>query len=167
MTDPIGWFVVRIRPNQVRRAIDNMENQGCEVYVPRGMVRGRNRRLSVQPLFPGYAFARHPERRWAFLRGTRGVLGVVLSAGTDERDPEPAVLPHAEIARLRAREGPDGLVRLQAREFAPGERVRVEKGAVSLDAVVDGMSGQDRVFVLMAVMGRQTRVEVAVADLTK
>ena len=157
-----SWVVVRVRPQLIARAITNMERQGFECYAPHAMMRvGRARHLRRCPLFMGYMFARHPEARWVSLRGTFGVLSVLM--GTDER---PAPLPHAEIKRLRAREGRDGLVQLKEREFEQGERVRLERGAVSLDAVVDGMSGPDRVFVLMQVLGTWARTEVSAKDLT-
>ncbi|MDP3937719.1 MAG: transcription termination/antitermination NusG family protein [Deltaproteobacteria bacterium] len=154
---------MRARPQLLARAIINMERQGFECYAPHAMMRGgRARRLRRCPLFMGYVFARHPEARWVSLRGTFGVLGVIM--GTGER---PAPLPHAEIERLRAREGRDGLIKLQECEFEQGERVHLERGVVSLDAIVDGMSGPDRVFVLMQVLGRWTRAEVSVGNLSR
>ena len=162
---PSPWVVVRVRPNFLARAIDNMKRQGCECYTPRAMIRSpRTHRLSAQPLFPGYVFARHLAGRWMFLRGTFGVLGVVMGASGASKDPEPARVPDHELARLRAREGPDGLVRLESREFELGEHVRVDRGAVSMDAIVDGMSGQDRVFVLLQILGG-ARAEVSAQDI--
>ena len=160
-----GWWVVRVRPNFLVRAVDNMARQGCECYVPRAMIRSpRTHRLLVQPLFPGYVLVRHPEGRWMFLLGTFGVLGMIMEASGASKDPKPARVPDAEIARLRAREGPDGLVRLEAREFKLGERVHVDHGAVSMDAVVDGMASQDRVFVLLQILGG-VRAEVRAQDI--
>lgn len=157
-------MVIRIKPRREDWARENIENQGAECYVPRAEVRSaRTRRLRVELLFPGYGFVRHPEGRWAFLRGTRGVLDVVMSGGGDR----PAAVPDSEIARLRAREGGDGLVRLEAREFELGERVRVDRGAVSLDAVVDGMSARDRIWVLVEWMGGLNRTEVKVEDVSR
>lgn len=159
MTPP--WLVVRVRPQWLGIAIRNIERQGCEVYSPRcrEFVRGRPR---DRPMFPGYLFARHPDQRWVFLRGTYGVLGVLMT--TSE---VPASLPDEEITRLRAREGPDGVVLLgpAPTKVAPGDRVWVEHGALSLDAVVDCMSGRDRVFVLMRVLGSSRRVEVPLSDI--
>lgn len=138
-------------------AIDNMIRQGCEVYSPRcrELIRGAFR---LRPMFPGYLFARHPERRWVFLRGTYGVIGVVMGIGG-----VPAELPDNEIARLRAREMEDGVIPLCS-GLSPGDRVRVDNGLISLDAVVDGMSGRERVFVLMEVLGAVRRVEVPLSD---
>lgn len=155
------WVVVRLRPNQGARAEDNVRRQGAEYYAPRALVRSlKTRVLRPAPLFPGYAFVRHPDDKWHFLRGTFGVLDVIMA--TDG----PAYLPPTEMDRLRAREGPDGLVRLEAREFERGEHVRVDRGPLSLEAVVDGMAGQDRIYVLLGVLGG-VRAEVPVRDVTR
>ncbi len=155
------WVVARIR--HPRKAEVNVVNQGAEYYAPRALMRPpRGGPLRPALLFPGYAFVRHPEGRWTFLNGTFGVIGILM--GTGER---PAYLPDVEIARLRARAGPDGLIRLAAREFDAGEHVRVERGSISLDAIVESASGEDRIFVLMNVLGRWTRAEVDVRDLHK
>lgn len=156
------WVVARFRSQYLAKFEHNVEAQGAEVYVPRAMIRvGAARRLEPRPLFPGYAFVRHPGGLWLFLRGTRGAIDVIM--GSDE---SPAWLPDAEVARIRAREGPDGVVRLQSSEFRPGERVRVESGAVSLDGIVDGAAGRDRVYVLLNLLGQQTRTEVAIGDIS-
>ena len=155
-------MVLLVRPQLLVRARDNVLNQGAEFYAPHAMLRsGKTRTLAPKPLFPGYAFARHPEGRWKFLSGTYGVTKVL---GTEHL---PAWIPDAELAKLRAREGKDGFIRLESREFEVGEKVRVSRGVVSLDAIVDGMSGRDRVFVLMEFLGALQRAEVAVGDLTR
>lgn len=157
-----GWVVARIKSNQGARAADNVVRQGAEFYSPRAMLRSpRTRLLRPQPLFPGYAFVCHPEGQWVFLRGTYGVLDVIMS--TDEK---PAYLSADEIVGLRAKEGPDGLVQLDAPEFMVGEHVHVNRGKLSLDAIFDSMAGQDRVYVLLGVLGG-ARTLVPAKDVTR
>lgn len=157
-----SWFVVRIKPNQDARAKDNVERQGAEFYAPRALLRSeKSRKLRPAPLFPGYAFVRHPDAHWVFLRSTFGVLDVLM-----ETIEKPAALPAAEIDRLKRREDPEGLVRLDQPEFTPGQKVHVDRGTLSLDAIVDGMAGPDRIYVLMGVLGG-ARAEVDVKDVTK
>lgn len=158
MTSSRPWIVAQVRPQLLRVAIRNMERQGLEVYSPRcrELARGSPRERA---LFPGYAFARHPEGRWLFLRGTYGVTAVVM--GTAGR---PAEVPDAEVARLRAREGADGAVDLRPRGLSAGERVRVGGSELSLEGVVEGMTGPDRVAVLMQFLGAQRRVLLPRSD---
>lgn len=151
------WVVVRVRPQLAKMAVKNLARQGCEVYSPRcrESIRGRPREGA---LFPGYLFVRHPEGRWSFLSGTYGVTAAVMGTGG-----YPATIPDAEIARLRAREGPDGAVAL-SRSLETGDRVRVWVGTEGLDAVVAGMPGRERVMVLMQVLGAWRRAEVGLGD---
>lgn len=158
-----GWMVARVRPHYLSKSLDNMKRQGCEVYSPCAWLRSeKTKRPSIKPLFPGYVFVRHPDKQWIFLLGTFGVLSVIMKT-----EQLPAEVPDKEIARLREREGDDGLIRFESSEFAIGEHVRVEKGVVSLDAIVEEMSGRDRVFVLMEFLGALQRVEVEVRDIHK
>ncbi len=156
------WVVARFRAQFLAKVQYNVKNQGAEMYVPMAMIRvGAKRRLEPRPLFPGYAFVRHPAGLWLFLRGTFGVLDVVMGRGEN-----PAWLPDDQIERIRSREGPDGVVRLQSSEFKQGEKVRVESGVLSFDAIVDGMASHERVFVLWNVLGHQMRTEVDVKDIS-
>ncbi len=161
------WVVARFRAQYLAKVRYNVEVQGAEIYVPRVMTRVKSSKLLPRPLFPGYAFVRHPEGLWQFLRGTLGIIDVVLGATNDQGDAQPARLPDAEINQIRAREGADGMVRLESSEFKVGEKVRVERGVVSIDVIVDGMSGADRVFVLMEFLGAMQRAEVRAVDITR
>ena len=159
------WFVVRVRPQpkHIDRAGLNVRNQGGEFYSPQAMVpHPRRRAFRLTQLFPGYAFVRHPGGRWVFLQGTIGVMCVLMSTGD-----APALLPDSEVRKIRAREGPDGLVHFAIRGFSAGEVVHVDKGSLTFDALVEGMSGPDRVFVLMHILGQWSRAEVGVADLRR
>lgn len=158
------WLVLRIKPLQYVRAAVSVRNQDSEFYCPRALIRSdRARALREQPLFPGYAFARPVGERWAFLRSTVGVLDVLMASGEN-----PAWVPDREIARLRSHEGPDGLIRLEAAAFARGETVQLDDGPMAgLLAVVDGMSGRDRIFVLFEFLGQITRAEVAVRSVSR
>lgn len=158
------WLVLRIKPPQEARVAQNVRRQATEYYHPRALVRSsKTRALRVAPLFPGYAFARPPTPVWTYLRSTYGVLDVLMSTGES-----PATITDAELGRLRAREGPDGLIRLSVTEFCCGEVVVVEGGPFTdLSGEIEGMSGRDRVFVLMQLLGRKVRVKIDVRDLRR
>lgn len=143
------WFVAQVQSRREAWAAVNVSNQQAEYYLPR-LVTG-------EPLFPGYLFVRSPDGRWRFLEGTFGVIRVVRG------DAGPAVLPAREIARLRAMEGTSGFVELPqhgyASNFQPGERVRVDDGPfIGFEGLCEGMTGRERVEVLLHLFGRETRV---------
>jgi len=158
------WVVLLIKPRQEQLARDNVLNQGAEFYYPRAYIRSeKTRKVAVASLFPGYAFARPASSAWTFLRSTNGVRDVLMAGG--ER---PAVVRDAEIAKLQRREGADGIISLEVTQFTPGEHVRVEAGPFQdFDAIVDNTVARDRVCVLLSVLGRMTRVEVDVGNISR
>ena len=70
------------------------------------------------------------------------------------------------INTLKAREDEGGFIKLARRSvFLPGDEVRVVEGAfVDSLALVEGVSGHERVAVLLDLLGRKVRVLVG-ADL--
>jgi transcription antitermination factor NusG len=81
-------------------------------------------------------------------------------------------VPHAVIAGLRSREGPDGLIRLApARpvpEFQRGDEVRIVRGPfMGLDALCEGMRNGERVLVLLSLFGAARTIDLARADIQR
>jgi transcription antitermination factor NusG len=97
-----------------------------EVFLP--MVRQMQSvcgvpRSVTKPLFPGYFFSKFvPIVSLDSVRYSPGILRVV---GTS-RFPIP--LEPEAISSIRARLQPDGLIRLEPKEFRPGDVVRIEQG---------------------------------------
>jgi transcriptional antiterminator RfaH len=150
------WIVVRTHPRRERWAAENIVKQGCEVYSPQYtdvVVSRGSRVVKVQPLFPSYVFARHPELRWRFLLSTFGVAGIVLVGS------EPAYIADAEIERLRLREV-DGVVELP--KLKHGDAVRVKSGSFAGHVgLYDKMTDRDRQAVLLDLLGGRRRVLIS------
>ena len=92
-----------------------------------------------------------------------GVVGLV-SMGT-----EPAALADGVIEDIRAREGEDGVIDLEAeRALRAGDEVRVCDGpfrdAVGLFAAA---GDRERVFVLLNLLGRQVRARIPLSSLSR
>jgi transcription antitermination factor NusG len=125
----------------------------AEVYLPRVKVKKR-----IVPLFPGYVFLRLKDR-WYPIVNSPGVARLLMSGD------KPAKLDDSIIIELRRRER-NGVVKLaQPPRLRPGQRVKVVRG--SFDGQVglyEGMRGADRERVLLELLGRQVRIELASAD---
>jgi transcription antitermination factor NusG len=109
-------------------------------------------------LFNGYLFARVRDR-WSPIERSLGVSHV------SRFGPAPARVPDAEIAKLIARAGADGVVRLaqppSSKAIAAGARVRVIAGPLAgFDGIHTGMSAHERELVLFNVMGAPRPVEI-------
>ena len=129
-----------------------------ETYLPRIRIR-RGRASRVPALFPGYIFVRVVDR-WHIIESTIGVTNVVKMAGG------PARLRDDIVDKIRAREH-DGLIKLPSapKRFKHGDQVAIARGSFrGRLALYDGQSARDRVFVLLELLGRQTRVELALGD---
>ncbi len=159
------WFAVRTKARAEGVAAGQLRQRGVEVFAPelelrRVRVRFGQDRAFVEPLFPGYLFARLDLGRDCFrVRWTPGVRSLVQFGENG-----PAVLPEEAIELLRTRAG--GGERITARDpFLQGVRVTVSRGPLAgLLAVVERpMRASGRVQILLELLQRQTRVELDVS----
>lgn len=156
------WIVVTSQPRREDWARENIEKQGAVAYVPK--VAHPSNPNKTTPLFPRYMFVdiEPVDGQWVFLTGTFGVSGVIL------RGDEPAPIRAIEIDAIRSREDEFGLVKLPSapevtNPFARGERLRVAEGPfLGSWGICEGMSSEQRVYVLLNMLGRRTRVELDV-----
>ena len=68
---------------------------------------------------------------------------------------------------MRSRENEEGLVHIdEEAPFALGDKVKIERSGAweGLSAVFDGMSSNDRIFVLLNILGAQRRAEIPLED---
>lgn len=158
------WLVIRIKSQQAEMAEKNVRNQQAEFYYPKIEVRSpRTHKLRPEPMFPGYAFVRVSGYEWIFLKSTRGVHDVLMGTGES-----PARVPAAQIAAIRSREGADGVIKLGAPLFSPGEAVAIDEGAFEgLLGVYEGMSGQERADVLLQILGRHVRASIPLKSISR
>jgi transcriptional antiterminator RfaH len=147
------WTACRLQPNRTTLALHVLNLQGYEVYCPRlrelRVLRGRRVEVLL-PLFPGYTFLRVVTGWWQ-ARWAPGTCGLVMDGAI------PAKVPDAVIAEIKSRER-KGAIELPS-EVRPGDRVRVLRGPFRDHlAIYTGMSGHDRVAVLLRLLGGERRV---------
>lgn len=157
------WAVAQTSINRERSTADRIAEIGFEVFVPKARMR-INGDSRVVALFPGYLFVRIIDR-WRVVNKTIGVLGMIMSG---ER---PARCPENEIEKIKSQMC-NGLVQLpkpvpkpRVLPFKIGQAVRIISGSFcGFDAIFDGMSARERELVLLDMLGRKARVELAPAD---
>jgi transcriptional antiterminator RfaH len=157
--DPhLPWHLAQLRPNGLAMALRNLERQSVTVFAPtetRTERRGQKFVTREAPAFPGYVFVQPSQATGGIraINATRGITKLV-SLG-----PEPAVVPPDLMAALHLRFAPR--VELPAPEFSPGDRVQILAGPLAeFIAQVEATAPQDRVYLLIDLMGRATRVAV-------
>jgi transcriptional antiterminator RfaH len=152
------WYVVQTQPHAEARAQEHLRRQGFTTYLPKLLKSRRHARKTEQvsrPLFPRYMFVLidHTFQGWHAIRSTFGVSSLVGG----ESGPMP--VRDGVIEALRQREGTDGHVHLDAPKFLRGAAVRVQDGVfASCLGLFENMSGEDRVAVLLDLLGRRVRV---------
>lgn len=153
------WYAVHTKLGSEESAAAHLGRQGFDVFLPRSLRttrRARKIQTAAAPFFPGYLFVRLDldAQRWRSIDGTFGVKGLIKAHD------RPVAAPESVMEALIAATGEDGVLDL-ACGIAPGARVRVIGGPFADQfAIVERMSGADRVRVLLSLMNRPVPLEI-------
>jgi transcriptional antiterminator RfaH len=161
------WYLVHTKSRQEKCALDNLQRQSYQCYLPtipseklcQGLLT-----VADEPLFPRYLFIRLGQgdsaQSWAPIRSTKGVSRLV-SFGL-----EPAKVSDSLVEALRAQEA--SVQTEPERLFKAGERVRLtEAPFAGIEGIYQMADGERRVMVLIELLFKQVRVQVAPASLRK
>lgn len=158
---PNYWFVTQLKPQGLRLAERNLQQQGFISFCPKRIESGKSRGQTVDrtvPLFPGYLFVQFDPTQsgWTAINSTRGITRLILP---DIRKPSP--LPPPFMEELMARCDERGTI-VTAPELAIGDTIRVLSGPFAKTVGrIEHMTDDERVHILMDLMGQTTRVSVS------
>jgi len=153
------WYAVSTKPHQEHIVEANLEKVGIETFCPRlreSRIIRRSRQITINPLFPGYVFAKFcVVRQFRTVVYARGVRNVVAFGST------PAKVDQGIIENIQAKLR-DGHVVIRPQMFKTGQVVRIQEGPLcGLEAVFEReMSGQQRAMLLLRTLAYQARVVV-------
>jgi transcriptional antiterminator RfaH len=164
------WHVIHTKVKEEFRALENLQAQGFEVFLPTCQVQRKLQgkiKLATEPLFSRYLFIRLSDvsSNWYPIRSTRGVSQLLRFGVLSE----PVVLPDPIIDCLKqrcAKEEP--LHEL----FSSGELLEITQGPFKgfvgffekLKTLPDGIS---RALLLVEVLGSTQRLEIDLPQLKK
>ena len=160
------WYLVHCKPGQDWRALENLERQGFNCYLPTLSVeRIRNGRKTEikEPLFPRYLFIKLDEvnDNWAPIRSTYGVATIVRFSD------HPLPIDDRVIELIRKRLSSTRKSRAR-RILKPGDRVRVTDGTFKdVEAIFVANDSDERVILLMSLLHRELRFSVPIRDVQK
>lgn len=154
------WYLVQFKPNSHKIAERNLHRLGFETFLP--MQTSTQRKTTkfinvMKPLFPGYMFVLcdTTQQPWRTINSTIGVSRIV-SFGNK---PVKASLDLVQGLQARCDEAGE-LKPLDA--FEPGEQVTISAGPfANFIATVEKMDADQRVWVLLDLMGQKSRVRVS------
>lgn len=166
MSDSFGpsWYCIKSKPRQEAVAVQNLVGIGIEELVFPRVRRTRrghtSNKIVIEPLFPGYLFARFdPLEFQSVIRSTRGVLHLV------SRDGKPVDVSQAVIDELNAL-GPDATLSALDAELKVGTKARVIRGIFvgSEGQIIRLATPQKRIALLLSILGSNQPVELSLDD---
>lgn len=156
----LPWYVVYTKVRKEYTACENLARQGHVVYLPRLKIRKRSRgclQTRWEAMFPRYIFLQPGSANRAIgpIRSTLGVTTIVRFGL------EPAVMSSEIIQGIRDLEvRRNAAVDGSPNPFRRGQRVSVADGPLKgLEGLISDVS-QQRVIVLMQLLGQDTRVSL-------
>ena len=158
------WYVIKCKPRQEYRALENLERQGFPCYLPELSVEKLNYRCKLEtrePLFPSYLFIELNDvnDNWYPIRSTRGVSHIVRF----NEHPVPIQDAIVETIRQRLTTNP-----LKVPYLQPGERVRIVDGSFSqLEAIFVANDGEKRVMLLLNILHSEQKLSFPVTSVRK
>jgi transcriptional antiterminator RfaH len=160
------WHVIYTQPKKELWVNRQLEDRGLDIYFPvLQFDRGYGRGIRLEPFFPHYLFVK-VDLATSHASGLRWLAGVrsIVEVGN-----EPAVVPDAVIEALHQRLDAHTKKVLRPSEwlFQPGQKVAITSGPLKgFEAVFQkGLSGEQRVQVLLDFLGNQVRTTVRIDQL--
>lgn len=160
----ITWHVAATVSRKENLALSNLDRQGFQTFLPRFRKPWRHARqqgIRLAPLFPGYVFIAF-DREEAPWRSINGTLGVRHLLGSNV---EPQSVPDDFMIALLER-CHDGVIDSLVDRLEPGAHVRIMSGPFADRlAVIDKLDDQQRVTLLLDIMGTAARLKMDRAQL--
>lgn len=161
------WYAIQTKSRQEFVAEMHLNNQGFETFLPtvKGVSkRGDKKKQKIEAFFPGYLFITLDlkNQNTSTIRSTKGVVQLVRHGSCV------LPVPGSVISELQSlRDQHSGVIDL-SETFKPGQSVVITDGAMAgMGAVFKARSSQERVIVLLNILGAQTEASVSRHSLAK
>jgi transcriptional antiterminator RfaH len=159
------WFILQFKSNSHHLAAKNLNRQGFETFLP--LHETTSRRLSrfintSKPLFPGYMFIKfdRAESEWHKINSTYGVSRLITFNSILKS------IPTIFVDHLMKRYDLSGKL-IPIKKLKKGDQVTVLKGPfANFIATVEKYEADQRIWILMDLMGRKTKIQTPSDNLT-
>ena len=154
------WYVAHTKPREEFRALEHIERQGFEVYLPTlrrdKIIRGELV-VKFEPLFARYLFINRSSanQNFAVLKSTRGVHGLI-SFGQ-----KPAMVTDELVLAFKSIEETSHL-----KLFKDGDLVKIMSGPlIGLHGIFKQQSGEQRGHILIDFLNKNHLVTIELSSL--
>lgn len=159
------WFILQFKSNSHHLAAKNLTRQGFEIFLPlHDTTSRRSSRFmdASKPLFPGYMFIRfdRAESKWHKINNTYGVSRLITFNSILKS------IPTTFIESLMMRYDLSGKLQ-PVKKLKKGDHVTILKGPfANFIATVEKYEADQRIWILMDLMGRKTKIQTPSHNLT-
>jgi len=159
------WFILQFKSNSQHIAAKNLTRQGFETFLPLHDTTSRRTSRFIntsKPLFPGYMFIKfdRTESVWHKINSTYGVSRLITFNSILK--PIPTIF----VDHLMKRYDLSGKL-LPIQKLKKGDHVTVLKGPfANFIATVEKYEADQRIWILMDLMGRKTKIQTPSDNLT-
>jgi len=158
------WFILQLKRNAHHQAVKNLTQQGFETFLPLTDTTSRKSSRFInttQPLFPGYMFIafNKTDTEWHKINNTYGVSRLVTFNSILKS------IPTTIIDNLIVQYDLSGKL-LPVKKLKKGDHVKISKGPfANFIATVETYETDQRIWILIDLMGRKTKTQASVEDL--
>ena len=153
------WFIAQIKPNSYNTAIQNLERQGFETFLPKkGMTQRQKNKFVVKNVyvFPGYMFVSFDPHiiTWVKINSTYGVSKILAF------NKKPSEISSDLILELKTRYEINSNP-TQNEKLQKGDSIKFTKGPFTdLIAKVESVDEKSRIWILLEAMGGNQRLKL-------
>ena len=154
-----NWFLVQFKHKCHFIAERNLKAQGYYTFLPmeENIVYRYGKNIATKtPLFPGYFFVEFSLTldNWSGIRSTFGVSRLI------SQNDKPQIIPQSIMHELINRCDENGML-FPPKDIKKGDKIMVRNSAFSkFISTIDQIDSKNRIWVLMNILGRQSRVQV-------
>ena len=153
------WFIAQIKPNSYNSAIQNLERQGFETFLPKMKITQRQKNKFIVKnvyVFPGYMFVCFDPRiiTWTKINSTYGVSKILAFNN------KPAEISFNLISELKTRYEINSNLG-QKEKLQKGDYIKFYAGPFAdLIAKVESVDENNRIWILLEAMGGRQRLKL-------
>ena len=153
------WFVAQIKPNSYQTAIQNLERQGFETFLPKMEITQRQENKFIVKnayVFPGYMFVCFDPHiiTWTKINSTYGVSKILTLSN------KPAEIPYDLVLELKNKYEINSNLK-QKEKLQKGDSIKFYTGPFSdIIAKVESVDEKNRIWVILEAMGGYKRLKL-------
>ena len=155
-----GWLAIQVKPQEKKRAIENLSNQGFESYFP--TIYSLSRQISKsqikeESMFPGYAFVRFSQNiELKRLDSTRGVMKIIRFGN------EYPLIDHQDITAIKSIED-SSFKNPKQESYKIGEQIITVRGPLKdQKGIISKEISNQRVEVLYMLLNRAHLIDMKI-----